>query len=368
MSVGGISLSSSLHGRLGDGRRGDAALPYAPERQKPTPAQVLGMASLFDGDHPAQWQDSAYPQVPMYGMQSGPTYGMQSGPSAADTMRQLQMLQSQQEERMRQEQYRTRTEGAMLAQLDNELKESKAEIERMRASLEEIGKEGGPVARMSEEYRSYRGLMEEREEGHRRLWKEEENRVKVLTEETKSRLKIVRDHLIGTLDHVDVSNRAMMEAMDQLLRIDYEMCQTYGDRVPQAMAHMAVPTSPPTANATVVAQGGGTLLGQDLSGHGKVEQAGLGLGPVFPSAQKPHTGLPPATSLVGRNLNDMVKSGYGENARIISDVIQPASVSPVNSAGAANAPTTPKQDADSFRQQLVASGYVRASEDLSSFA
>jgi hypothetical protein len=106
MSVGGISLSSSLHGRLGDGRRGDAALPYAPERQKPTPAQVwsrgrgaastqsrdrahaaaaarepsaprcpaqqltlprfvqvLGMASLFDGDHPAQWQDSAYPQV-----------------------------------------------------------------------------------------------------------------------------------------------------------------------------------------------------------------------------------------------------------------------------------------------------------------
>lgn len=83
----------------------------------------------------------------------------------------------------------------------------------------------------------------------------------------------------------------------------------------------------------VVAQGGGTLLGQDLSGHGKVEQAGLGLGPVFPSAQKPHTGLPPATSLVGRNLNDMVKSGYGENARIISDVIQPASVSPVNSAG-----------------------------------
>jgi hypothetical protein len=30
----------------------------------------------------------------------------------------------------------------------------------MRASLEEIGKEGGPVARMSEEYRSYRGLME----------------------------------------------------------------------------------------------------------------------------------------------------------------------------------------------------------------
>ncbi len=82
----------------------------------------------------------------------------------------------------------------------------------------------------------------------------------------------------------------------------------------------------------VVAQGGGTLLGQDLSAHGKVEQAGLGLGPVFPSAQKPHTGMSPAASLVGRDLQDMVKSGYGENARIISDVIQPASI-PVTTHG-----------------------------------
>lgn len=67
---------------------------------------------------------------------------------------------------------------------------------------------------------------------------------------TRSLARSYRFHC-STLDHVDVSNRAMMEAMDQLLRIDYEMCQTYGDRVPQAMAHMAVPTSPPTANATV---------------------------------------------------------------------------------------------------------------------
>ena len=82
------------------------------------------------------------------------------------------------------------------------------------------------------------------------------------------------------------------------------------------------------ASHKVVAQGGGTLLGQDLSAHGKVEQAGLGLGPVFPSsAQKPHTGMSPATSLVGRDLHDMVKSGYGENARILSDVIQPMSIS-----------------------------------------
>jgi hypothetical protein len=56
----------------------------------------------------------------------------------------------------------------------------------------------------------------------------------------------------STLDHVDVSNRAMMEAMEQLLRVDYEMCQTYGDPVSQTMAHMAAPTSMPlTANAAV---------------------------------------------------------------------------------------------------------------------
>lgn len=47
----------------------------------------------------------------------------------------------------------------------------------------------------------------------------------------------------STLDHVDVSNRAMMDAMDQLLRVDYEMCQTYGDPVSQTMAHMALPSS-----------------------------------------------------------------------------------------------------------------------------
>ena len=40
----------------------------------------------------------------------------------------------------------------------------------------------------------------------------------------------------GTLDHVDVSNRAMMDSIDELLRVDLEMRQTYGDSNPNSLA------------------------------------------------------------------------------------------------------------------------------------
>ena len=89
------------------------------------------------------------------------------------------------------------------------------------------------------------------------------------------------------------------------------------------------------ASRKVVAQGSGTLLGQDLSAHGNVEQAGLGLGPVFPKSSQAGgaVGEGSAQSIVGRDLQDMVKSVHGENARIISDVIQPASFPPATPAG-----------------------------------
>lgn len=112
------------------------------------------------------------------------------------------------------------------------------------------------------------------------------------------------------------------------------------------------------------------MLGQDISENGKVEQAGLGLGlgPVFPKSQPGGAGA--AAELrdvlrgdessmqiaVRKDPLDLVKSGYGENARIISDVTQLASFS------VAVAPKSPTTDMDSFREQLVASGYVRASE------
>ncbi len=120
-----------------------------------------------------------------------------------------------------------------------------------------------------------------------------------------------------------------------------------------------------------VLAGGGTLLGQDISGNGAVDQAGLGLGlgPVFPkTSQQAGAGTAAelrdvlrggegSAKISGRkDVQDLVKSGYGENARIISDVIQPASFS------VASAPKSPSTDVDSFREHLIASGYVRASE------
>jgi len=173
-------------------------------------------------------------------------YGASSnGANAMESMRQMQILQSQQEMMMRREQERIHSETVVFSQIQNEIRDSKTETDRLRSVLVEIGREGGPVAQMSNEYRSYRSLMEERQEVYRRMWMEEESRVKLISEETKKKLKIVRDHLIGTLDHVDVSNRAMMESMDSLLRVDLEMRNAYGDPIPHTMSYMA-PSSPAT--------------------------------------------------------------------------------------------------------------------------
>ena len=113
------------------------------------------------------------------------------------------------------------------------------------------------------------------------------------------------------------------------------------------------------------------MLGQDISGNGTVDQAGLGLGlgPVLARTSQPGgagaaaelrdvlRGGEGSAKISGRkDVQDLVKSGYGENARIISDVIQPASFS------VASAPKSPSTDVDSFREHLIASGYVRASE------
>lgn len=98
---------------------------------------------------------------------------------------------------MRQEYDRLQFEETERAKLQHEIRESRFQTEQLRNTLTEIGREGGPVAKMQDEYRTYRGIMEEREEAYRRVWKQEEERVKHVSEDTKTRLKIVRDHLIG---------------------------------------------------------------------------------------------------------------------------------------------------------------------------
>lgn len=122
----------------------------------------------------------------MYGSFRGPS----SNGSDADFSARKQTMLRQEYERMQSEQ-------AIRAQLQNEMHESQLQTDQLRSTLTDIGREGGPVAKMQEEYRTYRRIMEEREEAYRRVWKQEEERVKNVSEDTKTRLKLVRDHLIG---------------------------------------------------------------------------------------------------------------------------------------------------------------------------
>jgi len=72
------------------------------------------------------------------------------------TLAHTQIVQSQQEMMMRREQERAYTETVVFSQIQTEIWDSKAETDRLRSVLAEIGREGGPVAQMTNEYRSYR--------------------------------------------------------------------------------------------------------------------------------------------------------------------------------------------------------------------
>jgi hypothetical protein len=137
----------------------------------------------------------------MYGSFHGPP---SSGSDAMDAMRQMQLglqhdsdFAARTQTMMRQDYERLQFGEAERAKLQHEIRESRRQTEQLRNTLTEIGREGGPVAKMQDEYRTYRGIMEEREDSYRRVWKQEEERVKNVSEDTKTRLKIVRDHLIG---------------------------------------------------------------------------------------------------------------------------------------------------------------------------
>ena len=208
-----------------------------------------------------------------------PSYGSSSSNNALESMRQMLALQNQlsiNHDLARNQQEQLSRDHEFIAQLKDEIGRSKSETEKLRAALADIGREQGPVAQMQEEYRTYRQVMEDREEAYRRMWREEESKVKLVSEETKSNLKIVRDHLIGylcmiveftcnlnehltvdispprvegvalltlslccrTLDHVDVSNRSMLEAMDAIFEVDFEMRKAFGDALSYTPASM----------------------------------------------------------------------------------------------------------------------------------
>ena len=58
--------------------------------------------------------------------------------------------------------------------------------------------------------------MASKEEDYKRMWSEEEDRIKHLSEEARRQVESVRARLIGGLERIDLSNRAMIEASQSL--------------------------------------------------------------------------------------------------------------------------------------------------------
>lgn len=270
------------------------------------------------------------------------TRQMQFGQDAEYAARKQTMLRHEYE--------RMQNEQAARAQLQHEIHESKFQIDKLRSTLTGIGREGGPVAKMQEDYRTYRGIMEEREEAYRQLWRQEEDRVKNVSEDTKTRLKIVRDHLIGTLDQVDVSNRSMLDAMDELMKVDVDMCREHGDPIPHEMSSFAANAAP------VMGQGVSMVNVAPVMGQG-VSMMGLDLKSSRGSLVAPGQGQ--GVSMLGLDLGkkgEMPGSPQQGGVVVTADVIQPVT----NMAGMAS-------DKEVFRQQLIDAGFVRASQVLAAF-
>lgn len=118
------------------------------------------------------------------------------------------------------EQDRLRSEGEVVIRLNTELTQSRAECERLAASLR--NNEGGNQ-QLSEEYRMLRQQMENKENEYRRLWSNEEARIRGISEETRKTVDNIRSNLIGALEKMDVTNKNMLETAESLMHLDREM-------------------------------------------------------------------------------------------------------------------------------------------------
>ena len=117
----------------------------------------------------------------------------------------------------------------------------------------------------------------------------------------------------------------MLDAMDDLMKVDVDMCRAFGDPIPRKMA--------PSASAPVMGQGV-SMMGLDLKSSRGLEMPAAGQG----------------VSMMGLELG---KKGemHGDGIRVTADVIQPVNAMP----GMSN-------DTETFRQQLIDAGFVRATQ------
>lgn len=64
------------------------------------------------------------------------------------------------------------------------------------------------------------------------MWAVEEERIKNLSDEARRQVEGVRARLIGGLERIDLSNRAMIEASQALESIDGELDALFGEGPP----------------------------------------------------------------------------------------------------------------------------------------
>jgi hypothetical protein len=120
----------------------------------------------------------------------------------------------------------------------------------------------------------------------------------------------------------------MLDAMDDLMKVDVEMCQAFGDPIPRKMAPSVIPAPVPIMGQGV------SMMGLDFKSSRGLEMPAAGQG----------------VSMMGLNLG---KKGemHGDGIRVTADVIQPVNPMPGMSS-----------DTETFRQQLIDAGFVRATQ------
>mmetsp|Transcript_52760 Transcript_52760/g.107636 ORF Transcript_52760/g.107636 Transcript_52760/m.107636 type:complete len:309 (+) Transcript_52760:79-1005(+) len=210
---GGLSLSSSMHGQVYQS--------YHP----PAYATSVFQGANNYGPTTSQAAPTMYSSVGRAGFASG-MLSSRSWRGSQDPSVYVDYSARQSREGMilGKEQERLRSEADSAMRLNQELSGSRAECERLSAALrnnEQIS------SQVHEEYRMYRGTMEQKEDEYRAIWSHEEQRIRHISEETRRNVDNVRSNLIGALEKMDVTNKNMTETMESLLQLDQEIAAVH---------------------------------------------------------------------------------------------------------------------------------------------
>mmetsp|Transcript_22156 Transcript_22156/g.51437 ORF Transcript_22156/g.51437 Transcript_22156/m.51437 type:complete len:181 (-) Transcript_22156:67-609(-) len=129
------------------------------------------------------------------------------------------------------------TPDVVIARYQQEIAISRAECERLASALQ-MTQEHSRVS--SIQYSETREAAEGKEDEYKRMWSDEETRIKNLSEEARRQVEAVRARLIGGLERIDLSNRAMIEAAQTLQSIDQDLDTLFGEGPPATAGTVAL--------------------------------------------------------------------------------------------------------------------------------